>query len=77
MGQGAHKHQVFRDIQFFGEGIDIGGRKFSSTGLIFDLEIGVQFPEDLDIAMDIEVCRGVLIGIEPEDENVLAVFVAA
>ena len=53
IGQSPHKHQVFRDLQFEGEGLNVGWRKFSSTGLIFYLKIRVQFSEDLDIAVDI------------------------
>ena len=61
VGQSAHKHEIFGDIQFFGEGVDVGRSKFAFAGLIFDLQIGVQFPDDLDIAMDIQIRRWIFV----------------
>ena len=55
----------------------LAGGKFALAGLVFDLEIRVQFPDNLDIAVDIQVGRGVLMGIEPEDQDILAILVAA
>ena len=76
LGQSAHEHQVSGNIQFLGEGFDTVRRKFPFAGLIFDLESGVQFPQDLDIAMDIEIGGWVLMSIEPENKDILAVLVA-
>ena len=75
LGEGAHEHEVLGHLQFLGQVLHAPRIEPPLAGLVVDSHLWVEFPNHPQVLMDAQVDVGVIVGVETEDQDILAIFI--